>query len=699
VSAAAAPFRIGVDIGGTFTDLVVLDERDGTTRFGKTLTTHTDPALGIEQVIVATLDAHGIAAREIGDIVHGTTLVTNALIERRGATTALLATAGFRDMLEIRREVRYELYDLRISNPTPLVPRNRSVDIPQRTLADGSRSVPFDESTVRDAARRLVADGVEAVAVAYLHSYVDPTDERRTAELIAEVAPSLRVALSSDVAPEIREFERATTTVANVYVQGLVEDYLASLVGRLRRLGIDAPLHVMLSSGGIGTVATASRFPIRMLESGPAGGALAAARFGRAADVDRLLSFDMGGTTAKLCVIADGRPLVSNEFEVDRVYRFKKGSGMPVRTPVIEMIEIGAGGGSIARVDSLGLLTVGPESAGSEPGPACYGRGGARPTVTDADLLLGLLDASRFLGGEMGLDVDAARVAMSTHVAEPLGVDVTEAAWGVHALVNEHMANAARVAAIERGLDPASMPVFAYGGAGPVHACRVAMALGARTVIVPAGAGVLSADGFLDAPLAFDAVRTGRIELPTADWRVVNDRLVEMEAETTALLAEAGAARAAVVHRRSADARYVGQGFDLRIELPDGVLDETSRPEIERRFGEVYTQLYGRLGPEVPVELVAVRVESSVPRPPRSTASVIEPESVPNTAPVVDRSRPIYWPESARFVDTPVHRRERQPHGTVGVGPAIIEERESTLVVPPGAMWRVRTDRALEVTW
>jgi N-methylhydantoinase A len=707
----ARPLRVGVDVGGTFTDLVVRDDRDGATWLGKTLTTHDDPAFGIERVITETFAAHSLDLAEVGDVVHGTTLVTNALIERRGAVTALLTTAGFRDVLEIRREARYELYDLRIANPVPLVPRQRCTDVPQRTLADGTRATPLDEDAVRGIVRRLVTDPpdgvpIEAVAVSYLHSYVDPSDERRTAALIAEEAPHLRVSLSSDVAPEIREFERATTTVANVYVQRLVEQYLASLVERLRRSGITAPIHVMMSSGGIATVATASRLPIRMLESGPAGGALAAARFARDAGLDRLLSFDMGGTTAKLCVVSGGQPLVTNEFEVDRVYRFKKGSGMPVRTPVIEMIEIGAGGGSIAHVDSLGLLGVGPESAGSEPGPACYGRGGTRPTVTDADVLLGLIDPASFLGGAMHLDVDAARTAMFAEVAEPLGIDVVDAAWGVHALVTEHMANAARVAAIERGVDPAALPVFAYGGAGPVHACRVAAALGATSVVVPAGAGVLSAGGFLEAPFAFDAVRTGRVDLSDADWSAVSASFASMRDETTALLVEAGADRASIVHRRSADARYVGQGFDLRIDLPDGDLDASSRPVIEQCFAEAYISRYGRLGPQVPIELVALRLESSVFRSTgevRTVATTVPSAGTVDRACVdrarVDRERAVYWPEADGFVDTPVHRRDAQPPGACGSGPAIIEERESTLVVPPGATWRVRDDLALEVSW
>ncbi len=463
----------------------------------------------------------------LGQIIHGTTLVTNALIERKGASTALLASEGFRDSLEIGREHRYDLYDLQLEMPRPLVPRELRFGVPGRTLADGS-TLPghdLDEEYVERLARELAAAGIEAVAIAFLNSFANPELERRAREAVRRAAPDIRVSISSDVAPEIREYERTSTTVANVYVQARVERYLRDLEERLARAGFRGALLMLISSGALATVETAARFPVRLLESGPAGGALAAAAFGAAAGYEDLLSFDMGGTTAKFAVIARGEPLLAHGFEVDRRYRFKKGSGLPINLPVIEMIEIGAGGGSIARIDALGLLKVGPDSAGADPGPACYGRGGERPTVTDADLVLGYLDPGFFLGGAMSLDVEAAREAIRRDVAEPLGLSVEEAAWGIHQIVNEVMAGAARVHTLERGGDPRRLPVFAFGGAGPVHGYRIAAALGSPRLIVPSGAGVMSAIGFLAAPIAFDFTRSFPGRLDALDWARVNGLL------------------------------------------------------------------------------------------------------------------------------------------------------------------------------
>ncbi|MBV9329834.1 MAG: hydantoinase/oxoprolinase family protein, partial [Chloroflexi bacterium] len=424
-------YRAGVDIGGTFTDLILIDDSTGEMTVGKVLTTPGDPSSAVADVLSEALSRTGASPGAVRHVIHGTTLVTNAVIERKGAGTALLTTRGFRDAYEIAREHRYDLYDLFLEMPTPLVPRYLRLEVDERVYADGSVARGPDA----DAVARLVAElrdkGIEAIAVCFVHSYANPSHEQLVGDIIREIAPDIRVSLSSDVVPEIREYERTSTTVVNVYVQGLVEDYLAELVQRLRQLGVGGELLLMLSSGGISTVETATRFPLRLLESGPAGGALASAYFGQLANVHDLMAFDMGGTTAKLCVIEDGKPLTSTEFEVDRKYRFKAGSGLPVKTPVVELIEIGAGGGSIARVDSLGLLKVGPDSAGADPGPACYGRGGAEPTVTDADLLLGYLDPNFFLGGRLRLDGDAAERAIHTRAAEPLGMSAVRAAWGI----------------------------------------------------------------------------------------------------------------------------------------------------------------------------------------------------------------------------------------------------------------------------
>ena len=457
-------YRVGVDIGGTFTDLLLVAD-DGTSFIGKTLTTHGDPSVAVETAMREGLETGIVDRAQQGTVVHGTTLVTNALIERKGAVTALLTTEGFRDALEIGREHRYELYDLDLELPKPLVPRYLRFDVPERVAADGTVLKPLDEAFVRSLVAELRDKGVRAVAVCYLNSFRNAAHERRTRDLIAEVAPEIRVSVSADVVPEIREFQRTSTTVVNVYVQERVAAYLQELQQRLNGLQFTGSFFVMLSSGGIGTPETAARFPVRMLESGPAAGALAAAALGQRSGYPDLLSFDMGGTTAKLCAVENGYPLKAREFEVDRVYRFRKGSGLPIKIPVIDMIEIGAGGGSIARVDALGLLKVGPESAGAEPGPACYGRGGTRPTVTDANLILGYFDPNYFLGGEMKLDVEAARQALAGVAAE-LGMRVEEVAWGIHQIVNENMANAARAHLGERGKDPRELPMYAFGGAG-----------------------------------------------------------------------------------------------------------------------------------------------------------------------------------------------------------------------------------------
>jgi N-methylhydantoinase A len=685
-----AGLRVGVDIGGTFTDLCVVGEH-GLVAVGKTLTTPHEPARAIETILRETLEANGIRIDELEGIVHGTTLVTNAIIERKGSPTALLATAGHRDAIEIARERRYEIYDLEIDLPRPLVPRHLRFDVPERTLADGTIDQEVDLAHVERLARELDEAGIEAVAISFLHSFTNPRNEQRAAEVVRRVAPDLRVSISSEVVPEIREFERTSTTIANVYVQRIVERYLVDLEARLERLGFRGSLHIMLSNGGIATPATAARFPVRLLESGPAGGALAAAAFGSADRIGDLISFDMGGTTAKLCVIEQGEPLIAQEFEVDRVYRLKRGSGLPVRIAVVDMIEIGAGGGSIARVDALGLVTVGPDSSGSDPGPACYGLGGVEPTVTDADLVLGYLDSSSFLGGRMQLDVAAARAAIERQIADPLGVSVEEAAFGIHDLVNEGMTNAARVHAVERGKDPSSMPLFAFGGAGPVHACGVARALGASRLVGPPAAGVLSAIGFLTAPLAFDFVRSVRARVEDLEWAAVDARFAEMEEEGSALLVGSGVAAGEVSHRRFADLRHEGQGYEIRVPVTTSAGDFPG--SMLAAFDEVYRALYERPGPHVPVEAVNWRVVSSGPRPEFQLARA--PES--GTGDTRKGSRPVWFPEAGGYVETDVHDRYAMGPELTLDGPVIVEEHESTFVIPPGARCAVSADGSLVV--
>jgi len=676
-------YRVGIDIGGTFTDMLLVGE-DGTAVIAKTLTTSGDPSLAVENAFQPVLQNGSIKAHERGTLIHGTTLVTNALIERKGAPTALLATSGFRDAVEIGREHRYELYDLNLDLPKPLVPRHLRFDVPERIAADGSVLRPLDEDFVRRLVSELRDNGIRAIGISYLNSYRNPTHERRTAEIVAEVAPQIRVSLSSEVVAEIREFQRTSTTLANVYVQERVSDYLVQLETRLKRIGFLGSFFVMLSSGGIATRDTASRFPVRLLESGPAAGALAAAQAGILSGHRDLLSFDMGGTTAKLCVIDDGQPLKTYDFEVDRVYRFRKGSGLPVRIPVIDMIEIGAGGGSIARIDSLGLLKVGPESSGADPGPVCYGQGGTEATVTDADLILGYLDPRYFLGGKMQLDVEAARSALR-RLGQRLEMTVEQVAWGIHQIVNENMANAARAHLGERGKDPRRLPMYAFGGAGPVHGYGVAEILRLPTLISPFGAGVGSTFGLLAAPLAFDFVRSAYSRLDELDWRFANSLLNEMAEEGRKVLESSGLRSGDISYQRTADMRYVGQGHEVSVPLPNGTLDAKQLNRISEIFENTYRALYGRKGPDVPLEVINWRV---VARGPQPELNMHLQRDSRNLSDAIKGSRLAYFSECGGYGETPIYDRYALKPGTTLAGPAIVEERESTLIIGPrGRAW------------
>ncbi len=581
--------------------------------------------------------------------------------------------------------------------PQPLVPRYLRFGVPQRTLADGTTLQELDGAFVEKLTRELMENKVEAVAIAFLNSFTNPAAEQEARAIVQRIAPGMRVAISSEVVPEIREFERTSTTITNVYVQDRVEKYLRELQTRLERIGFSGNLFLMISSGGIVTVETASRFPVRLLESGPAAGALAAASYGAACGYADLLSFDMGGTTAKFCVIDRGQPLIAHEFEVDRRYRLKKGSGLPIKLPVIEMIEIGAGGGSIARIDPMGLLKVGPESAGADPGPVCYGYGGTEPTVTDADLVLGYLDPDYFLGGQIRIDLTAARRAIKERIADPLGLSIEEAAWGIHQIVNESMANAARIHTLERGKDPHRFPIFAFGGAGPVHGFRIAKALGSPAFIVPFGAGVMSAVGFLTAPLAFDFVRSWRSRIDSLDWQEANRLLKEMEAEGEALLEESGVSPESISHQRMVDIRYVGQGHEIPVPLPEGQLSSDSIPAIVKAFEEVYRRLYERLSESVPIEIINWRVTSSSPIPQvrlQVGGRGLDERGAINLAPTKGRRR-AYFPELGGYSDVAVYDRYGLVPGASFDGPAIVEERESTVIV--GMDCRVRIDEQLNL--
>jgi N-methylhydantoinase A len=551
---------------------------------------------------------------------------------------------------------------------------------------------PLDESSARTAVARLKEAGVEAVAICLLHAYRNPVHERAVKDICAELLPGVPVSCSSEVVPEIREYERTSTTCANVYVMPLMGRYLDDLERKLKDLGIPGHFYIMLSAGGVATPDTAKRVPIRLVESGPAAGALAAARMARELGEPRLLSFDMGGTTAKACVIDGGEPLLAREFEVARADRFKKGSGLPIRVPCIELIEIGAGGGSLARVDRMGLLKVGPDSAGADPGPACYAQGGKVPTVTDADLLLGYLDPNFFLGGRMRLDVDAARQAVEDTIAKPMGLTLTDAAWGIHRVVNESMAGAARVHGIERGKDLRAYPLFAFGGAGPVHAWHVGRILKVPRVLVPFGAGAMSAYGLLAAPLAFDFVRTAPQRLDAADWTQINGLFSEMEAEGRKILRGGEVPDAAIRIRRTAEMRYTGQGHEVEVEMPPGALAAASLEAITANFEAAYRALYSRTPLGVPIEALNWRVVVSGPMPEISVSGPRPGAAVPDAA-TPKSSRKAYFPEARGYVDTPVYDRYALTPGAIFAGPAIIEERESTTVIGPGA--RVSVDGRL----
>jgi N-methylhydantoinase A len=676
--------RLASDIGGTFTDLVAAT--DHAVHLEKVLTTPKDFAQAVVTGTLRLLDRLGVGLDRVSACVHGTTLAANTLIERKGEPCALLATEGFRDVLEIGNADRYDQYDLQIERPEPLVPREWRLPMRERVRHDGSVATPLDEDQVREAARAIRAAGLRAVAVAFLHAYRNGAHERRAAEILEAEIPGVCVSLSSEVAPEIREYERTSTTVANVYVRPAVERYLTSLRQRLGDAGFRGQFLVMLSDGGVCTVEDASRVPIRILESGPAAGALAASHYARRAGLGKLVSFDMGGTTAKAALVEDGRPARTREFEVARMERFKRGSGLPVKAPVIEMIEIGAGGGSLARVDRLGLLKVGPDSAGSDPGPACYGLGGRLPTVTDADLILGYLDAGHFLGGDMRLDVARARAAVEEHLTGPLGVDVVAAAAGIHRVVNENMASAARIHAIERGRDVHGTSLFAFGGAGPVHACHVAEILGLEQVIVPPGAGVASAFGMLTAPLAFSYVRSDTRALDEVDWTLIRGLVDEMKHEGAAMLGRNGVPADAVRVDLAADMRYRGQTSEIQVWLPvdaasvtAGGADERPADAIARRFEQTYREVYQRTNPELGIEVVTWRLTVSGPDPRVPAWRLPAGASAVTVPPKTERD--VFLDGAYRRI--PVHDRDRLVPGTRIAGPAIVEERESTVVVTP----------------
>ncbi|KAF0098531.1 MAG: N-methylhydantoinase A [Rhodospirillaceae bacterium] len=666
--------RIAVDIGGTFTDVVL--EEGGRRITRKLLTTPQRPEEAVLEGVRLILGDAGKGFGDVGVFVHGTTLATNAVIERRGARTALIATEGFRDVLDIANESRYDQYDLGIEKPKPLVARAMRFTIPERMDVHGKVRLALDEGAVRTLAARLKAAGIESVAVAFMHSYVNPAHERRVREILKAELPDLWVTLSSEVCPEVREYERTSTAVANAYVQPLMDSYLARMQAALAAEKFAGTIYLVTSGGGLTAIETARRFPVRLVESGPAGGAIFAAQVAARAGESRALSYDMGGTTAKICLIDDYQPHTARVFEVDRAARFLKGSGLPVRIPVIEMVEIGAGGGSIARLDALKRVTVGPESAGAEPGPACYGRGGRHPAVTDANVVLGTIDPTHFAGGSIALDIDAARGAIERDVAEGIGLSTEMGAYAVYEMVSENMASAARVHAVERGSVVNQYTLIAFGGGAPLHAARVAEKIGVQRVIVPPNAGVGSAVGFLAAPVSFELVRSRYMRLDTFDGEAASEMLDEMSQEATALVAP-GARGQATFERRVAFMRYVGQGHEIMVTLPQRPLTAADTGALRKAYEHDYGVLFERHIPNAAIEIlswsVQVSTEAKRPEVQGGTGNAPVPEPVGR--------RPVFDGRSGKTADVPVYRREKLLPGSIFNGPAIVAEDETSTYV------------------
>ena len=674
--ASSPAIRLGVDIGGTFTDVAL---EVGDRRYtAKGLTTARAPEAGVLAIVRAIIGEAGVKPGDVQLIIHGTTLATNALIERKGAKTALLTTEGFRDVLEIRHENRFEQCDVNIDLPPPLVPRRLRLPVRERIDAQGNVLVPLEEASVTRALDLIAAQNIEALAIGFLHSFTNPEHEQRVGEAVARRLPNVTVSLSSDVSPEMREYERFSTACANAYLQPLIGSYLSKLARELEQSGFHCPMLLMTSGGGITTVETAIRFPVRLVESGPAGGAIFAACIARQHGLDHVVSFDMGGTTAKICFIDQGRPQTARAFEVARVYRFTKGSGLPLRIPVIEMVEIGAGGGSIAAIDSLGRIAVGPQSAGSEPGPVCYGRGGSEPTVTDADLVLGRIDPATFSGGKMRLDAGAAQRAVAERIGAKLDLADEHAALGISEMVDESMANAARVHAIESGKDLRSRTLVAFGGAAPLHAARVAEKLGISRVLIPANAGVGSAVGLLRAPVAYEVVRGRLMRLSGFEPENANRLLADMRTEAEAIVRR-GAGAAPLAERRAAFMRYRGQGHEIAVELPVRAFNSTDRAAIIALFEDAYRRLYSRPIPGVDIEILSWVVTISAP----AQGELATEAPVRASEAKARARRRLFDPQAGEFQNVPIYWRGDLAPGAKIAGPAVIAEDDTSTVVSP----------------
>lgn len=676
-------WRVGIDIGGTFTDFAALDEASGRLVVHKQLTTPRDPSLAVISGLPILMGKAGVGLDEIGTIVHGTTLVTNALIERRGAATAMICTAGFVNVLDIAKERRYDMYDLRIAYPEPLIERPMRVEVVERIGPSGEVIDPLDETQLRERLKTLEASRpVESVAVCLLNAYVNDSHEQSVAAIVRDMLPDAYISTSADIFPFMREYERWTTTTMNAFTQPMLCRYLDRLEDGLGSLGFAGRLFIMTSSGGTVTLETARRYPVRLLESGPAAGVHFAARLGETADIADLLAFDMGGTTAKGALVHDMTPLHRYEMEVARVHEFRMGSGLPAKIPVIDLIEIGAGGGSLADVDARGVVRVGPRSAGADPGPACYAIGGTKPTLTDANLALGYLSADFFLGGEMALDTEAANAAIGTDIAGPLDVDTMRAAWGIHETINEDVARAFRNHASERGFDYRRSAMVAFGGSGPIHALRVARKLLVPRVVFPAGAGVASALGMLISPLSFEVLRSHLVEYEALTPATVDDHFAALIDEAAAAFAGTELGRGDLAVVRALDMRYRGQGYDIEVTLPSGVTGAALVDALPTLFAQAYARIFSKSFAERPIDIIAWKARASGPRPAGGTTDFVFDRSGATVA--RKGSRQAYFPDAGGFTDTPVYDRQSLKPGDSFIGPALIEERESTYVIGVG---------------
>jgi N-methylhydantoinase A len=679
-------YRLGCDIGGTFTDFVLVNDQAGRFYVYKCLTTPADPSDAVEQGIQAVLDQIPGRKPDIDEIIHGTTLVINAIIERKGAVTGLITTRGFRDVLELGRELRYDAYDIFAEYPQPLVPRRLRREVGERITSDGRVIQGLDPDEVRRVLSELRRAGVESLAVCLINSYRNPVHEKEIKATVEREWPEVFLSTSVEVLPQIREYERTCTTATNAYVKPITARYLKKLSSRLRSQGFEGKLYIMLSSGGITSVETAREFPVRIIESGPTAAVIASQHYGRMFRIQDIFCFDMGGTTAKSCLIQNGQAGIVSTFEVGRVQRFKKGSGLPIQVPVVDLMEIGAGGGSIARMSKMGLLQVGPQSAGADPGPVCYGRGGQEPTVTDADLVLGYLDPEYFLGGTMPLDKAGAERAIAEKVATPLGTSLLEAAFGIHDLINETMAAAAKTHIAEKGGNPKIVTISAFGGAGPVHAYGLAKKIGAPRIIVPPLAGVGSAMGFFTAPVAFDLSRSQRTHLEDADFSQIETLFAELEREAAVILEQADR-RQRVTFERTLMMRFVGQGAETQLRIERNPFQKWSRALIRRRFDEVYQKLYGRTYPENPVEFVTFKVRASLPERPFRLPPLERRKGRIDEC--IKGRRPAFSVLKKKCVAFTVYDRLKLFPGARMPGPAIIEEKESTIVIGEDARARV----------